>query len=90
MRQRHCREQQSVQLCVDIGGSPEPELQWLCNGKKLTGETKAQVEVDPRIRAEYSVVATNSAGSVTIQVAKFPTDHILDMLLENAPESGMT
>ena len=42
-------------------------------------------EIDPNLRAEYSVVAKNSAGATTIQVAKFPSDRVLDMLLEHAP-----
>ena len=67
------------------GGTPEPALQWLCNGKPIKGETKAQIEIDPTLRAEYSVVATNSAGATTIQVAKFPSDRVLDMLLEHTP-----
>ena len=76
---------EAVQLSVDIGGTPEPALQWLCNGKPIKGETNPQIEIDPNLRAEYSVVAKNSAGATTIQVAKFPSDRVLDMLLEHAP-----
>src|SRR5262249_48172028 len=53
-------------------GTPAPTFQWLKNGATLAGATSATLNltnVQAGDAANYSVVATNSAGSATSNVA---------------------
>lgn len=58
----------SVSFSVAVSGSPTPVLQWFKNGISLTGSTSSTLSL-PSVTAldagTYTVVATNSAGSVT-------------------------
>ena len=55
-----------------IAGIPAPKLQWFSDTDKIPGATRSALSIDPAIKARYTCVATNSAGSITIQAAEFP------------------
>jgi len=55
-----------------IAGIPAPKLQWFSDTDKILGATRSELSVDPHAKARYTCVATNSAGSITIQAAEFP------------------
>ncbi len=57
---------------VLAGGIPAPSLQWRFNGVDIPGATNISITIDPATAAaagNYSVVASNSGGSVTSSVA---------------------
>ena len=58
----------SVSFAVAVSGSPAPSLQWRRNNASITGATGPALtltNVQTSDAGEYSVVLTNSAGSVT-------------------------
>ncbi len=62
----------SATFSVTAAGSPTPTYRWLKNGRTVTGATSATLSltnVQPGDAGLYSVVATNSAGSVTSNAA---------------------
>ncbi|MCX6952028.1 MAG: immunoglobulin domain-containing protein, partial [Verrucomicrobia bacterium] len=66
------RENTRVSLTVVANGAPAPTYQWRLNGVAVAGATQATLTFGP-VRAEqagdYTVVVTNSLGSVTSSVA---------------------
>lgn len=62
----------SVTLTVTVSGSPTPTLQWMKNGTAINGATSTSLtlsNVQSSDAANYTVVATNSAGSATSSAA---------------------
>lgn len=62
----------NVTFTAAASGSPAPTFQWRRNGANLTGATGASFtlpSVQPTDAGDYSVVATNSAGSLPSNVA---------------------
>lgn len=63
----------SISLTVTATGTPAPTLQWWKDGAPLagaTGATYAVASARPADAGTYSVVATNSAGSLTSAAAQ--------------------
>jgi alpha-tubulin suppressor-like RCC1 family protein len=60
---------QAATFSVAVNGAPTPSLQWRKNGTDITGANAASYTTPPATLADngaaFSVVATNSAGSVT-------------------------
>lgn len=62
----------TLTLSVGATGSPAPTLQWRRNGTNLagaTGTTLTLSNLQPAQAGDYTVVATNSAGSVASAIA---------------------
>ena len=62
----------TVTLSVSATGTPTPAYQWRMNGANLSGATSATLtlnNVQASDGGDYSVVVSNSAGSVTSNVA---------------------
>jgi hypothetical protein len=62
----------NLTLTASASGSPAPAFQWQRSGTNLVGETGSAlvlISVLPSQAGEYRVIASNSAGSVTSQVA---------------------
>jgi hypothetical protein len=58
----------SVTFSAAASGSPSPSLQWKKNGVSISGATSQSLTLNPVSSADtgtYTIVATNSAGSVT-------------------------
>lgn len=73
----------TVVFTADIGGSPAPTYQWRKNNTTINGATRASLVIAPAAAADvgsYSVVATNSQGSVTSTAA--------NLELSNDPNFG--
>jgi hypothetical protein len=61
-----------VTFTTAVSGTPAPTLQWRKNGEAIAGETSASYQIDAvglSDAADYDVVATNVAGSVTSNAA---------------------
>jgi hypothetical protein len=61
-------EGQTVQFTAVVNGSPTPAFQWQWNGTNLTGETSSTLSlfnVQSNQAGVYSVVASNTAGTIT-------------------------
>ena len=62
----------TVTLTATASGSPAPTYQWRRNGTAITGATASSLvlpNVQPAAAGDYTVVATNSAGSATSTTA---------------------
>ncbi len=62
----------SVELSSVASGNPNPTFQWYKNGKLISGATSRLLDfasIQFTDTGDYTVVATNSAGSVTSQIA---------------------
>ena len=64
---------QTVSFAVSVAGNPAPALQWRRNGKAIPGATSATYAFTAAAArvGNYDVVATNSQGTATSQVATF-------------------
>ena len=65
-------EPTAINLSVIADGSPSPTFQWKKDTLDITGETSATLDLDPTVTgdsADYTVVVTNSEGSVTSNIA---------------------
>jgi hypothetical protein len=63
----------SVTFSASVTGSPVPALQWRRNGSAIAGATTASLVIASVIAADagdYTLVATNSAGTATSNVAR--------------------
>ena len=63
----------SVTFTANANGSPTPTFQWRRNGTSLAGATAASLTLPsalPSDAGDYTVVASNSAGSTTSAVAR--------------------
>ena len=73
----------TVVFTADISGSPVPTYQWRRNNTAIAGATRSSLVIAPAATADagsYSVVATNSQGSVTSTAA--------NLELSNDPNFG--
>ena len=60
---------QNPTFTVQVGGAPQPALQWQFNGTNLVGQTNAQlilVNVQTNQSGTYSLTATNLAGNTNV------------------------
>jgi hypothetical protein len=76
----------SAKLIVQATGNPSPSYQWRLNGQAIAGATSSSLALTSVSRSRagtYSVVVTNSAGSVTSGNAnlnvQFPPEIITDL-----------
>jgi pectin methylesterase-like acyl-CoA thioesterase len=63
---------QPVNFTVSATGIPDPAYQWLSNSVPISGATNATLRINGAVRADaasYSVIVSNTSGSVTSSVA---------------------
>ncbi len=71
--QPHVATDETLHLTAQIGGIPEPDLQWFRNGMPLAGATNRGLRLSLTNASEvgdFSLVASNSLG---VQTLAFPT-----------------
>lgn len=71
----------TVTFTAAAGGSPSPTLQWRKNGSPIAGATTGSLTIPSASAADagdYSVVATNSAGSVTSNPATLTVSSVVN------------
>ena len=69
----------SVAFSVSASGSPTPTYQWQKNGAAIAGATKASLIITPvqvSDAGNYTVVVTNTAGSVTSATAMLTVNSV--------------
>jgi hypothetical protein len=75
---------QSATFTVSATGIPDPSYQWLKNGTNLVGQTGASLTINNanvNDAATYSVIVSNTAGSVTSSTAVLAVGHTAPTLV---------
>jgi hypothetical protein len=80
----------NVSFTVEASGDPEPTFQWLRNGSAIEGQTSATLTLTAVTEAndgQYSVRATNAAGSVTSAISALTVGR--SALITSQPEGAL-
>jgi hypothetical protein len=80
----------NVSFTVEASGDPEPTFQWLRNGSAIEGQTSATLTLTAVTEAndgQYSLRATNAAGSVTSAISALTVGR--SALITSQPEGAL-